>query len=141
MQLVMNLLSNAIKYTPDGGRITIALTAYNKWARILISDTGVGIPEEDLPHVFDRFYRVDRARTRKQGGAGLGLAIANWIADAHGGRITIESQVDHGTTFTIWLPAPDLVDEPIEKREVKPYVVVSRGRQAPAPTVEEKVTG
>ncbi len=132
MQLIMNLTSNAIKYTPDGGRVTIALTAYNAWARILISDTGVGIPEEDLPYIFDRFYRVDRARTRKQGGIGLGLSIARWIAEAHGGRVTVESQVDHGTTFTIWLPAPDITDEDDTEvvKAIQPHITVARrGRQ------------
>ncbi len=131
MQLVMNLISNALKYTPDGGRITIALTAYNRWARILISDTGVGISELDLPHLFERFYRVDRARTRAQGGVGLGLSIAKWIAEAHGGRITVESQVGHGTTFTIWLPMPDVgsTTEPESDKTTRTRFTVARRRR------------
>lgn len=140
MQLIMNLVSNAIKYTPDGGRITIALTAYNGWARILISDTGIGIPAKDLPHLFERFYRVDQARTRAQGGVGLGLSIAKWIAEAHGGRITVESKVDHGTTFTIWLPMPEIIeeDEELAGRTPRPRFTVSVARHRP-PQVEEVV--
>ena len=75
---------------------------------IAVSDTGVGIPEEDLPHIFDRFYRVDKARSRAQGGTGLGLSIAKWIADAHGGSLSVTSRVGQGSTFTISLPVvPD----------------------------------
>jgi heavy metal sensor kinase len=140
MQLLMNLVSNAIKYTPDGGRITLGLTAYDGWARVLVSDTGIGIPEKDLPFIFDRFYRVDPARTRAQGGAGLGLAIAKWIADAHNGRITVESQVSHGTTFTVWLPAPDVKRGASDafKGTRSRFAVIRRGRQ---PATEESTTG
>jgi two-component system OmpR family sensor kinase len=131
LQLFINLVSNAIKYTPDGGRITLALTAHSGWARVLVSDTGIGIPAEDLPYIFNRFYRVDRARSRAQGGTGLGLAIAKWIAEAHSGRITVESQVGHGSTFTVWLPAPSVRDEALEApREARPrFAVIRRGRQ------------
>lgn len=140
MQLFMNLVSNAIKYTPDGGRVTLGLTAYDGWARVMVSDTGVGIPSEAVPHIFERFYRVDPARSRAQGGVGLGLAIARWIAEAHGGRITVESQVGHGSIFTVWLPAPDVEDEaPEAVRETRPrFAVVRRGRH---PVREEPTTG
>lgn len=104
-RLLLNLVDNAIKYTPEGGQVTLGLDREDGWVRIDITDTGVGIPPEDLPHIFDRFYRVDKARTRQRGGTGLGLSIARWIADVHGGHIDVESQVGEGTTFTVWLPA------------------------------------
>lgn len=103
-QLVLNLVDNAIKYTPEGGQVTLGLAQEKGWVRIDIADTGVGIPPEELPHIFERFYRVDKARSRQGGGTGLGLSIARWIADAHGGHIDVESEVGEGTTFTVWLP-------------------------------------
>jgi signal transduction histidine kinase len=105
-QVILNLVSNAIKYTPAPGRVTLALERLGDWARLTISDTGIGIPPADLPHVFDRFYRVDKARTRTEGGAGLGLSIAQRIAQMHGGRLEAASdgQAGHGTTFSLWLP-------------------------------------
>ncbi len=106
-QLLLNLISNAVKYTPDGGTVDVSLSKKNGWAYLKIADTGMGIPAEDLPYIFDRFYRVDKARARAQsgqGGAGLGLAIAKWIAQAHGGNIDVTSKVGEGTTFTIILP-------------------------------------
>jgi heavy metal sensor kinase len=103
-QLFLNLVDNAIKYTPEGGRVTLSWRREDGWVRVDVSDTGVGIPAEDLPHIFERFYRVDKARSREKGGTGLGLSIAQWIAHAHGGRIEVESQVGEGTTFTVWLP-------------------------------------
>jgi heavy metal sensor kinase len=103
-QLTLNLVDNAIKYTPAGGTVKLSLSKQNGWAHLSISDTGIGIPPEDLPHVFDRFYRVDKARTRSLGGSGLGLAIAKWIVQAHGGGIQVNSRVGEGTTFTVTLP-------------------------------------
>lgn len=103
-QLVLNLVDNAIKYTPPGGHVSLSLSKRDGWASIQISDTGVGIPPEDLPYIFDRFYRVDKARNRGQGGSGLGLSIAKWIAQVHGGDIEVASQVGQGTTFTVILP-------------------------------------
>lgn len=105
-QLLLNLISNAIKYTPDGGTVDVSLSKKNGWGYLKISDTGMGIPAEDLPYIFDRFYRVDKARARDHSGqgAGLGLAIAKWIAQAHGGNIDVMSKVGEGTTFTIILP-------------------------------------
>ncbi len=103
-QLLLNLIGNAIKYTPAEGTITLAVWPNGPEALMSVADTGEGIPAEDLPHIFDRFYRVDKARARKQGGAGLGLAIARWIAEAHHGWITVRSTLGSGTTFTIHLP-------------------------------------
>ena len=105
-QMVGNLVSNAVKYTPQGGSITLSLFRDGGWARIEVADTGMGIPPEHLPHIFDRFYRVDKARSRAGGGTGLGLAIVKGIAEQHGGRVAVTSQPGQGSTFTIWLKLP-----------------------------------
>ncbi len=102
-QLLLNLVVNALKYTPAGGEVTLTLKRSNGWVQVAVADTGLGIAAEDLPHIFDRFYRADRSRGRS-GGSGLGLSIAQWIAQAHGGRIEVESTVGVGSTFTVWLP-------------------------------------
>lgn len=99
-----NLLDNAFKYTPNGGKITMRLEPKPRQVLIKIMDTGIGIPEVDLPHIFDRFYRVDKARTRATGGVGLGLAIARQIIKAHDGKITVVSEAENGTTVQICLP-------------------------------------
>ncbi len=104
-QLGMILLDNAIKYTPRDGSIRIAVSQLGPFATLTISDTGIGITEEDLPHIFERFYRADRARERDEHGSGLGLAIARWIAEAHHGEIKVESTPGKGTVFTVLLPA------------------------------------
>lgn len=103
-QLFLNILDNAIRYTPSGGAVSSTLVRKNGFALVSISDTGMGIPTEDLPYIFDRFYRVDKARSRAEGGLGLGLAIANSVAKLHGGTIEVESQVGKGSTFYITLP-------------------------------------
>lgn len=105
-QLLLNLVTNAIKYTPPGGKVSLGLVDRGDTAAIVVGDNGIGIPAADLPHVFDRFYRVDHARTRtsERPGSGLGLAITKWIADAHGGQITVQSRVARGTVFTVTLP-------------------------------------
>lgn len=101
MRLLINLVTNAIQYTPPGGDVDLALEASENEANVTVRDTGIGIPEHALPHLFNRFYRVDQARSHGTGGSGLGLAIARKIADAHDARITVESQVGKGTTFTV----------------------------------------
>jgi two-component system, OmpR family, sensor kinase len=106
-QLFLNLISNALKFTPDGGKISISLVEHEDLALIEIRDTGVGIPPEALEHIFDRFYQVDTARTHTGGGAGLGLAIAKWIVEAHSGSIRAQSAVGKGTLFTITIPVLD----------------------------------
>ena len=103
-QLILNLVDNAIKYTLPGGMVRLSLAKDSGWAQLIVSDTGIGIPAEDLPHIFERFYRVDKARSRAQGGSGLGLAIAKWVVQAHGGAIKVDSTVGAGTTFTVTLP-------------------------------------
>ena len=103
-RMVLNLLDNAVKYTATGGEICIALAVDNESARIIVTDTGVGIPADDQARIFDRFYRVDKTRSRALGGAGLGLSIARLIAEAHGGMISVESVDGRGSTFTIELP-------------------------------------
>ena len=105
LQLALNLLDNAVKYTPAGGTITVGWRRDPHHARLSIRDTGIGIPREQLPRLFDRFYRVDVARSRASGGAGLGLAISRWIAEAHDGSIAVESELGHGSVFTLTLPA------------------------------------
>lgn len=104
-QVLLNLMSNAIEYTPPGGTVTLGLACVGDWARVTVSDTGPGIPQDELPHIFERFYRVDRSRKRTgQGGAGLGLSIAHWITRSHDGRLEVASEVGKGTTFSVWLP-------------------------------------
>jgi len=104
-ELVSVLLDNAVKYADAGGRVEVALRREHRKAIIEVSDNGPGIPRDALPHVFDRFYRVDEARSRESGGTGLGLAIARHIVDAHGGTINIESSASGGTKVTVELPA------------------------------------
>lgn len=99
------LIDNAFKYTPAGGRVLIRAGRQGEGIAIQVVDTGIGIATEDLPHLFERFYRTDRARSR--GGTGLGLAIAKWVASVHGGRLTAESEPAKGSTFTLWLPLPN----------------------------------
>jgi signal transduction histidine kinase len=103
-QLFINILENAIRYTPNDGNISVSAVKKDENALVAISDTGIGIPPEHLPHIFERFYRVDKARSRAEGGVGLGLAIAKYIAESHGGKIKLESQIGKGTTFRITIP-------------------------------------
>ncbi len=105
-QLVLILLDNALKYTPTNGKITLGLERLESSVKIIVRDTGVGIAPEDLPHVFERFYRADPGRGRDPGGTGLGLPIAQWIVEQHSGKITLESQPAQGTLVTIVLPLP-----------------------------------
>src|SRR3984957_14849024 len=101
----MILVDNAVKYTPPGGRCEIALTTSEAEAHIAVKDSGVGIESCDLESIFERFYRADKTRSREISGAGLGLAIARWIANVHGGSITAESVIGTGSVFRVKLPA------------------------------------
>lgn len=104
-QVLQNILSNAIKYTPQEGKIYVKLKKSGNMAKIIIKDTGVGIPKDDLPRIFERFYRVDKTRSREQGGTGLGLSIARELIEAHDGKIDIKSQLGQGTSVIVSIPA------------------------------------
>ncbi|MCP9056144.1 cell wall metabolism sensor histidine kinase VicK [Streptococcus infantis] len=119
-QVIDNILNNAIKYSPDGGKITVSMKTTDDQMILSISDQGLGIPKQDLPKIFDRFYRVDRARSRAQGGTGLGLAIAKEIVKQHNGFIWAKSEYGKGSTFTIVLPYDrDAVKEEVWEDDVE----------------------
>ena len=104
-QVLINLIANAIKFTPAGGEVFLSLSRSSEHAKIIVRDTGPGIPAEDLPYIFERFYRAEKSRTRSgTSGFGLGLSIAHWIVEQHGGRIEVNSREGQGTTFAVWLP-------------------------------------
>nr|WP_243237189.1 ATP-binding protein [Heliobacterium chlorum] len=107
-QLLFILVDNAVKYTPIGGKITLSLAVAKQTkgqqVRVIVQDSGIGIPLNDQPRIFDRFYRVDKGRSRQMGGTGLGLSIARWIVEAHGGTIQVESTPGRGSTFSVSLP-------------------------------------
>ncbi|MEX0800920.1 MAG: ATP-binding protein [Dehalococcoidia bacterium] len=107
-QLILNIVENGIKYTPAGGQVTLSLFRDEVSARVVVEDTGRGIPADQIPFIFERFHRVTVAGSRGSGGAGIGLAIADWIARAHGGEIVVQSEVGKGSAFTIVLPAEPL---------------------------------
>ena len=108
-QIIFNLAENAIKYNSFGGNVFLRLHREGDEAVLTVEDTGIGIPEEDIPHIFDRFYRVDKARSRASGGSGLGLSIVHGAVEAHGGTITVARRETVGTRFTVRFPA---LDEP-----------------------------
>jgi len=103
-ELLLNLVDNGVKYTSEGGEMRISVERDNGRVKLCVSDNGIGIAPEDQPHIFDRFFRVDKARSREAGGSGLGLSICKWIAEAHGGEISVESGVGKGSLFTVTLP-------------------------------------
>jgi signal transduction histidine kinase len=103
-RIALILIDNAIKYSNPGGRVTLSVGTEGIESVVSVADTGIGIANEDLPHVFDRFWRADKVRSRSQRGAGLGLAIAKWIADAHHGSIQVQSAVGQGSTFRLRIP-------------------------------------
>ena len=120
-RMLLNLLDNAVKYTPEGGKILVTLVRQNGNAMLAVRDTGIGIGEADQVHVFDRFYRVDKARSRSHGGAGLGLSIVSWIVEAHGGRITVKSTPHEGSEFLVELPlSEDVRTRPKKKLLTSP---------------------
>ena len=103
-QMLWNLVENALRYTDPGGRITLGLRNHGSVAELTVADTGVGIPAEHLPHIFERFYQVERARSHRAGSAGLGLTIVKQVAEAHGGQVRVRSEPGAGTAFTVALP-------------------------------------
>jgi len=107
-QVVVNLLDNAIKYTPEGGRIVVRVKTEPNWAILEVIDNGIGISQEALPHVFDRFYRSEQVEARKARGTGLGLSMVQSIVEAHGGKVTVESSEDKGSTFRVEFPRLEL---------------------------------
>src|SRR5262249_38789038 len=110
-QILTNLLDNAIKYTPDGGRVTVgAAAAENDFVEVFVHDSGMGIPQHELPRLFERFYRVDKARSRALGGTGLGLAIVKHLTRAQGGDVRVESKPDQGSTFFFTLPVRQIAE-------------------------------
>jgi two-component system phosphate regulon sensor histidine kinase PhoR len=102
-ELLYNLIDNAIKYNRENGAVTVALSKEDGFCKIAVSDTGIGIPTEHQGHVFERFYRVDKSRSKKTGGTGLGLSIVKHIAEHHGGRVELESAPDEGTTVACYI--------------------------------------
>ena len=104
-QVLINLIANSIKFTPAGGDVFLSLSRTGDFAKLIVRDTGPGIPADDLPYIFERFYRVEKSRTRSiTSGFGLGLSIAHWIVEQHGGKIEVNSQEGKGTTFAVWIP-------------------------------------
>lgn len=114
IQVIMGLVDNALTYTNVGGTVTFNVKVVSEGINFMVSDTGIGIAQEDAAHIFERFYRADPARSRTVGGSGLGLAIADWVVRAHGGSISVESQVGHGSTFIVTLPMVALI--PVRSR-------------------------
>ena len=104
-QVFFNLLENAVKFNTEEGRVTVRATTEGSMVRIAVEDTGIGIPEQDLPRIFERFYRVDKARSRELGGTGLGLAIVKHLVELHGGQVNVRSRPGQGSIFTVTLPA------------------------------------
>jgi two-component system sensor histidine kinase VicK len=116
-QAVLILVDNAAKYGPPGGKVSLTSEARSGDLRVTVADEGPGIPEEELTRIFERFYRMDKTRSRKLGGSGLGLPIANTIVEAHGGRIEAESRVGEGTSMSICLP---LISDDVRQEGVSP---------------------
>ncbi len=103
-QALINLLDNAIKYTPNGGLITVSAAEADEELHVTVADTGIGVPKEDRDRIFERFYRVDKNRSREMGGTGLGLSIVKHIVQSHGGKVWVESELEVGSAFTFSLP-------------------------------------
>lgn len=116
-QVIVNLLDNALRYTPDGGAVTLSLMRKGDFAVIAVQDSGAGISSDELPFIWDRLYRVDKSRSREHGGAGLGLSIVKHIVERHGGRVSAESRVGHGTTMRLMLPVREIT--PSKKGEIE----------------------
>jgi signal transduction histidine kinase len=128
-RLLFNLLDNAIKYTSQGGKVEVQCGAHERTVTLIVSDTGIGIPSVHIPHIFERFYRVDPARSREAGGTGLGLAICRAIVEAHGGVIELESTEGSGTRVVVSLPplrpdAPSVLSDGLAMAQADGAVVL-----------------
>jgi two-component system phosphate regulon sensor histidine kinase PhoR len=112
-QVLENLIDNAVKYTPKGSRIDVSTQTRENRVEICVRDNGPGIPEADLPHIFERFYRVDKGRSREKGGTGLGLSIVKHIVQLHGGQVRVESKLGQGTAFYFTIPVRSTLADPV----------------------------
>jgi signal transduction histidine kinase len=139
-QIVVNLVDNAIKYTPDGGDVSVFVTAEQKKAILKVTDTGIGIPAASLPLVFNRFYRADQARSRESGGTGLGLSIVRAICDVHGGEAFVESIDGRGTTFRIELPLLSLTATQVVQLRAATFIELSPNGPAKSPGATKVVS-
>lgn len=117
-QIMVNLIGNGVKYTPEGGQVFVALAEVDGRAEVTVRDTGIGIPAEHLPHIFDRFYRVDHGRARAAGGSGLGLSITRWAVEAHDGTIEVESAAGKGSVFRVRFPLA-VSEPPVEEAQMR----------------------
>lgn len=129
IQVLLNLVDNALAYTPPGGLVALSVETEGAWAEVRVRDTGIGIGPEDLPRIFERFYRADPARARDSGGSGLGLAICAWIVEAHGGTITATSAPGQGSTFTARLPLAHPTSEARPARRASPRLSLRQARK------------
>jgi heavy metal sensor kinase len=130
IQVMMGLVDNALTYTHAGGKVIISVEAYRATADFIVCDTGIGIAPDDLPHIFERFYRADPARSHAASGSGLGLSIADWVIQAHGGSIAVESKIGQGSTFTVTLPlAPSLPGQ--TGKDITPAQSTTAGTRLP----------
>jgi signal transduction histidine kinase len=118
-RLLLNLLDNSIKFTPPGGTITVSVTRERNVAKLAVRDTGIGISAETQPHLFERFYRADSARSAHTDGAGLGLSLVKWIADRHGATVDVASRPGLGSTFTVCLPAGTSAENKATKTDAR----------------------
>jgi len=105
-QVLRNLVENAVAHSASGDKVTVTCRREGNWIKVSVADTGEGIPPEDLPYIFERFYRVDKSRARATGGSGLGLTIAKRLVEAHGGTLGVESELGKGSCFTFTIPVP-----------------------------------
>src|SRR5699024_331516 len=108
-QILLNLINNAVSYTPENGKVSLIVDEADEYIRFNVKDNGIGIEEDNLPRLFERFYRVDKDRSRNTGGTGLGLAIVKHIVEVHEGKITVESKINEGSTFTVYIPKDPIV--------------------------------
>ena len=140
-QLFTNLVANALKYTLNGGQVTVLTQGRDDGVEVIVQDTGIGIPEEDMPKLFDEFFRASNAREYEEIGSGLGLSIAKSIVDLHHGTIDVESARGEGTKFTVWLPIRPPSPEALATEEGKPVADSQNPPQIEAATASREIRG